>query len=104
MPELSRRDLVCFSHLRWHFVTQRPQHLLSRAARDRRVFYFEEPVFDDGASLPNGAYLESMPVAENLTVVRAHLAHGSDADVSQAGLLQEFLTEHRVSDYRRLVL
>src|SRR6266850_1717547 len=39
-------DLVCFSHLRWNFVYQRPQHLLSRAARDRRVFFIEEPVFD----------------------------------------------------------
>ena len=31
-------DLVCFSHLRWDFVYQRPQHLLSRCARNRRVF------------------------------------------------------------------
>lgn len=38
-------DLLCFSHLRWDFVYQRPQHLLSRAAADRRVLYFEEPVF-----------------------------------------------------------
>jgi glycosyltransferase involved in cell wall biosynthesis len=36
-------DVLCFSHLRWDFVFQRPQHLLSRFARDRRVFYFEEP-------------------------------------------------------------
>ena len=43
-------DVVCLSHLRWEWVTwQRPQHLLSRLARDRRVFYFEEPVaVDDG--------------------------------------------------------
>lgn len=41
-------DLVCLSHLRWDFVYQRPQHLLSRAAQQRRVFYFEEPVFADG--------------------------------------------------------
>ena len=27
------RDLICFSHLRWDFVYQRPQHLLSRLAR-----------------------------------------------------------------------
>ena len=27
----AERDLVCFSHLRWDFVYQRPQHLLSRA-------------------------------------------------------------------------
>jgi UDP-galactopyranose mutase len=36
-------DLLCFSHLRWHFVTQRPQHLLTRCAKDRRVFFWEEP-------------------------------------------------------------
>ena len=38
------RDLVCFSHLRWDFVYQRPNHLMSRAARDRRVFFVEEPL------------------------------------------------------------
>src|SRR6188474_2794760 len=42
-------DLVCFSHLRWDFVYQRPQHLLSRCARERRVFFFEEPVFSPDA-------------------------------------------------------
>lgn len=31
-------DLVCFSHLRWDFVYQRPQHLLTRCAQIRRVF------------------------------------------------------------------
>jgi UDP-galactopyranose mutase len=35
--------LICFSHLRWNFVFQRPQHLMSRFARDRRVIYWEEP-------------------------------------------------------------
>ena len=38
-------DLVCLSHLRWDFVYQRPQHLLSRFARERRVFFVEEPMF-----------------------------------------------------------
>jgi UDP-galactopyranose mutase len=36
-------DLVCFSHLSWDFVYQRPQHLLTRAVSERRVFYIEEP-------------------------------------------------------------
>ncbi len=36
--------LICFSHLRWNFVYQRPQHLLSRAARHYDVAYFEEPL------------------------------------------------------------
>ncbi len=43
-------DLICLSHLRWRFVFQRPQHLMTRAARDRRVFFFEEPVESTGAA------------------------------------------------------
>lgn len=39
-------DLICFSHLRWGFVYQRPQHLMGRFAKHRRVFFVEEPVFD----------------------------------------------------------
>ncbi len=41
------RHLVCFSHLRWNFVFQRPQHLLTRAARTYCVHFFEEPLFAD---------------------------------------------------------
>ncbi|MCJ8518857.1 hypothetical protein ABID21_001748 [Pseudorhizobium tarimense] len=42
---LEQSPLLCFSHLRWNFVYQRPQHLLSRAAQNRQVFFFEEPAF-----------------------------------------------------------
>nr|MBA3501242.1 glycosyltransferase family 1 protein [Deltaproteobacteria bacterium] len=38
--------VLCLSHLRWNFVYQRPQHLLSRCARDRPVVFFEEPIYD----------------------------------------------------------
>jgi UDP-galactopyranose mutase len=41
--------IVTFSHLRWNFVYQRPQHLLSRLAATRPVFFVEEPEYD-----PNG--------------------------------------------------
>ncbi len=37
--------LVAFSHLRWGFVWQRPQHLLTRFARDMPVIVVEEPEF-----------------------------------------------------------
>ena len=40
--------LIVFSHLRWNFVFQRPQHLMTRLARHYRVFFFEEPVFSEG--------------------------------------------------------
>ena len=42
----SAYDVVCFSHLRWDFVYQRPQHLMSRFARGSRVFFIEEPIHD----------------------------------------------------------
>jgi len=44
---MSAADLVVFSHLRWTFVWQRPQHLISRLARDRNVFFVEEMVGTD---------------------------------------------------------
>jgi UDP-galactopyranose mutase len=40
-------DFLVFSHLRWDFVFQRPQHLLSRFARSHRVIFVEEPVPDE---------------------------------------------------------
>jgi len=46
----SRPLLVCFSHLRWDFVWQRPQHLLSRAAQTYRVLVVEEPYRREGAT------------------------------------------------------
>jgi len=39
-----RQTLICFSHLRWKFVFQRPQHLMTRFAKGRRVIFWEEPV------------------------------------------------------------
>src|SRR5688572_6420705 len=43
-PSQFQRTLICFSHLRWDFVFQRPQHLMSRFARSYQVIYWEEPV------------------------------------------------------------
>ena len=52
-------DLVCFSHLRWNFVYQRPQHLMGRSARERRVFFIEEPETYEG---PAFMKLEDDPI------------------------------------------
>ncbi len=38
--------LLCFSHLRWDFVWQRPQHLMARFAQRMPVYVVEEPVFE----------------------------------------------------------
>src|SRR3982750_612860 len=70
-------DLVCFSHLRWNFVYQRPQHLLSRAAADRRVFFVEEPEFDDGSMR-----LEVNRQSCGVNVVVPHLPNGLKSSVA----------------------
>lgn len=39
-------DMVVFCHLRWEFVYQRPQHLISRLAQTHKVLFIEEPLHD----------------------------------------------------------
>ncbi|HZW13845.1 MAG TPA: hypothetical protein VFF81_11725 [Noviherbaspirillum sp.] len=58
------RTLIVFSHLRWDFVYQRPQHLLSRLSKHYRILFFEEPVH----SACDPHFVRSQPLA-NLTVL-----------------------------------
>ena len=58
--------LVVFSHLRWRFVYQRPQHVVSRLARSQRVLFIEEPERAD--DMP--ASWEREQHGPNLTVLR----------------------------------
>src|SRR6185369_1421823 len=44
--------LVCFSHLRWNFVFQRPQHLMTRLAKTFQVLFWEEPEFGAETDVP----------------------------------------------------
>jgi UDP-galactopyranose mutase len=88
-------DLVCLSHLRWDFVYQRPQHLLTRFARERRVFFVEEPVYGDGPRL------EVRQRGDTLWTAVPHLPHGlapADEEEAQRTLLDGLLAEHRVRD------
>lgn len=61
--------LICFSHLRWDFVFQRPQHILTRFARESTVYYFEEPVFDTISE----SFLTLKKRANNITTAVPHL-------------------------------
>src|SRR5829696_8072308 len=89
-------DVVCLSHLRWGFVYQRPQHLLSRWARSQRVFFFEEPVRADGIGL------DFHETPEGVTVVVPRLPEGldvSDADSVQQTLLDEAFVQREIDRY-----
>ncbi|MGV7208743.1 NAD(P)-binding protein [Oxalobacteraceae bacterium A2-2] len=59
--------IVVFCHLRWDFVFQRPQQLLTRLARHYKVLFVEEPLQDEGA-----AHLRTYSPAPNLTVCQPH--------------------------------
>lgn len=60
--------LVCISHLRWDFVWQRPQHLLSRIAKRYPVLFVEEPIHTAKVSEP---VLEVLPGGTpNISVLR----------------------------------
>jgi UDP-galactopyranose mutase len=77
-------DLVCFSHLPWDFVTQRPNHLMTLAARDRRVVFVEEP-FDAPEPVST-----SRAVGPNLRVARLGIPFELDRETRFA-LLAELL-------------
>ena len=84
-PDPEPTTLICFSHLRWNFVFQRPQHLMSRFAREMNVVFWEEPV--DIA--PNDtAFLQVREAedAENVRIVVPHLPHGMPEDAREATL------------------
>lgn len=92
-----RFDIVCLSHLRWDYVYQRPQHLLSRCARERRVFFVEEPVIEAGP-----AWLEVVQRDPNIWVARAHMPDGLDEDEAtriQENLFREMFAERDVERY-----
>lgn len=82
--EKTMPTLIVFCHLRWDFVFQRPQHLLTRLAKYYKVVFVEEPVFEEGEA----RMVMSHP-APNLTVCQPHTpvqAHGFHDD--QIPLLQ----------------
>src|SRR3569833_892124 len=76
---------ICFSHLRWNFVFQRPQHLMSRFARDMSVIYWEEPI-EVGAN--ETAYLQVRQADDspNVRIVVPHLPAGMPDDAREAAL------------------
>jgi glycosyltransferase involved in cell wall biosynthesis len=81
--------LIVFCHLRWDFVFQRPQHLMTRLAEHYQILFVEEPVYSEGQ-----AYLKKTAVAPNITVCQPHTAihaHGFHDD--QIPTLQSLLAD-----------
>ena len=93
-----KADLVVLSHLRWDFVYQRPQHLLTRCAKARRVFFFEEPVYSDGE-----LKLDISQREEGVWVIVPRLPEGLLSEVAveavQQALLERLFEEHQIREH-----
>ncbi len=87
--------LLCFSHLRWDFVFQRPQHLMTRFAASRRVIYWEEPMATERAP-----HVEIKICAKSgVTVAVPHLPdhlQGQAREHALSGLLDGFLAAEKI--------
>jgi glycosyltransferase involved in cell wall biosynthesis len=93
------QTLIVFCHLRWNFVYQRPQHLLSRLARNWRVVFVEEPIVGQAEQR-----LEKFSPVEGVEVWRPHVTGTApgfhDEHIS---VLQDFVADairqERITDY-----
>lgn len=86
--------LVAFSHLRWDFVWQRPQQVLSRLAKEIPVLYIEEPV---GAASKD---MLELRLDGRVTIARVHLhdlparcSFGDGVNDRVAALLEPLLSD-----------
>jgi len=91
-PRLAAAEpvVLVFSHLRWDFVFQRPQHLMSRAARSNSVFFIEEPVHADTAP-----HYRMTVTPANVTVLTPVFPAHFDAAHEQRMLVQGLLNTLR---------
>jgi UDP-galactopyranose mutase len=91
-------DLLVFSHLRWEMGFQRPQQLMSRFAKHRRVYYFEEPIF--GKTQSPRIYLKETD--EKVQIIVPHLPEGlsvAEQEVALKNILDELIMEEKLSDF-----
>jgi glycosyltransferase involved in cell wall biosynthesis len=91
-------DLVCFSHLRWDFIFQRPQHLLTRFGRRRRVFYMEEPLRMDAGE----SFMHTSIRSDGVMLWTPHIPAGftpEEAVRAQRDLLDAALSRWKISRF-----
>ena len=97
-PGSGRVTILVMSHLRWGFVFQRPQHVLTRLARHCDILFVEEPVFD-----PGDPRLDIAAVSPGVEVVTPRLpdpATGfADSHFAPLGrMLDRLLAERRIRE------
>lgn len=84
---LTAYDMIVFCHLRWDFVYQRPQHLISRMSKKFNILVVEEPI---GAILNTENKPEFTKVSDSLHIMRPR--------IDQLEELGEYLKFHMKED------
>ena len=90
--ETAAPDLLVLSHLRWSWVWQRPQHLISRFAESRTTWFVEEPMASPDVSEPELRWHREGPVVVGRLLVpgpERHLGYDSPEASALPGLLAE---------------
>jgi glycosyltransferase involved in cell wall biosynthesis len=90
--------LLCLSHLRWDFVYQRPQHLLTRFSEIFSTYFLEEPIHD----AEDEAYLHLSKRLPNLWVVVPHIQAGlskADEKLVMKQLMDKFMENEDGDDF-----
>lgn len=93
-----KRDLLCFSHLRWGFVYQRPQHLLSRAAANFRTFFIEEPFATD----LEPHYKHFVDADSGVNIIAPYLPPQATVEAAEKmhrRLIDQFMADHDIDDF-----
>lgn len=87
VPDIERAgaaSLICFSHLRWRFVFQRPQHLMTRLAATYHVIFWEEPSYVAQGETPRVAI--DRDETSGVVVMTPELPSGMTTEDEQAVL------------------
>jgi UDP-galactopyranose mutase len=84
-------DFLVLSHLRWNFVFQRPQQLMTRCSKANRIFFWEEPIFDTEV-----ARVDVEQLAPGLHVAVPHLEAGLPED--EVCRIQEWLLARLIEE------
>src|SRR5437868_1746511 len=96
MMHLRHMDFLVLSHLRWNFVFQRPQQLMTRCSGANRVFFWEEPIYGS-----DDARVELQDAGPNLHVAVPHLPAGLPDDEIcriQEWMLAQLIVERGIQD------
>ncbi|MDO7875405.1 glycosyltransferase family 1 protein [Hymenobacter sp. ASUV-10] len=100
--EYTLPDLVCFAHLNWDFVWQRPQHLMTRFAQHGRVFYVEEAFYHNDDLIE--PHMEVKERQNGLKVLVVHLpnklrADEATAEQAQFEVLSKYFDQNGIEKY-----